>query len=305
MSGPMGGPTGGPTGAAGNSTDGVAGRRFIVASDLDRTLIYSSRALAPDVPDRPVPRLLPVEVLDGRAFSFMTEHAARLLTELVGAALFVPATTRTTAQYERVNLPGPTPGWTPSYAICANGGQLLVNGVPDRDWQAEVRSRLALGSVPLDEVVHHLAAVADPEWTRKRRIADHLFAYLVVERAELPDGWLAELTGWCAERGWTVSLQGRKVYAVPAPLTKSAALTEVERRTGPATVLTAGDSLLDADLLLAADHAWRPGHGELADTGWTAPQVTALPQEGVAAGEEIIRRFLAPVRSGTGTAVGG
>ncbi|WP_231591294.1 HAD family hydrolase [Saccharothrix sp. ST-888] len=288
-----------PTSPVNDLMDG----RFLVASDLDRTLIYSNRALALDVPDRLAPRLLSVEVHDGRALSFMTEQAARLLAELVESVLFVPATTRTRAQYERVNLPGPTPGWIPSYAICANGGQLLVNGVPDQDWQAEVQSRLASGSAPLDEVVEHLAIVADPEWTHKRRTADHLFAYLVVERAELPEGWLAELTGWCAERGWTVSLQGRKVYAVPAPLTKSSALAEVERRTGAATVLTAGDSLLDADLLLAADQAWRPGHGELADTDWTAPRVTALTQAGVAAGEEIVRQFLARVRAGAGAPV--
>ncbi|MFD5088579.1 HAD family hydrolase [Kitasatospora sp. NPDC058406] len=292
-----------------SSPRGSLPRGFLVASDLDRTLIYSNRALALDVPDRLAPRLLSVEVHDGKALSFMTEQAAALLVELAQEALFVPATTRTRAQYERVNLPGPTPGWVPSYAICSNGGRLLVDGVPDEDWEAEMAGRLAAGAAPLAEVVEHLALCADPEWTHKRRVADELFAYLVVERAELPVGWLEELTGWCAERGWSVSLQGRKVYAVPGPLSKSAALAEVRRRAGveagvdgvdgvdggPA-VLAAGDSLLDADLLLAADAAWRPGHGELADSGWTAPGVTALDEVGVAAGEEIVRRFLARVR---------
>ncbi|MFE5582191.1 HAD family hydrolase [Kitasatospora sp. NPDC056531] len=261
----------------------------LVASDLDRTLIYSDRALALDVPDRLAPRLLCVEVLDGRPLSFLTERAASLLVELGREAAFVPATTRTVEQYRRVNLPGPTP----TYAICANGGQLLVDGEPDQDWRREITARIAAGSAPLEEVVRQLALCADPEWTRKRRVADESFAYLVVERDRLPDGWLAELAGWCAERGWRVSLQGRKVYAVPEPLGKSAALAEAVRRGGAGTVLAAGDSLLDADLLLAADAAWRPGHGELADNGWTAPGVTALSEVGVAAGEEIVRRFLA------------
>ncbi|MFF4378748.1 HAD family hydrolase [Kitasatospora sp. NPDC001547] len=265
----------------------------LVASDLDRTLIYSERAMALAAPDRLAPRLLCVEVYQGRPLSFMTERAAELLTELARQACFVPATTRTPEQYGRVKLPGPTPDWVPAYAICANGGQLLVDGVPDRDWRAEITARIAAGSAPLEEVTRRLALCADPEWTHKRQVADELFAYLVVERAALPEGWLAELTGWCAERGWTVSLQGRKVYAVPAPLTKSAALAEVVRRSGADTVLAAGDSLLDADLLLAADAGWRPGHGELADSGWTAPGVTALTEVGVTAGEEIVRRFLA------------
>ncbi len=151
-------------------------------------------------------------------------------------------------------------------------------------------------------MVEHLAVAADPEWTHKRRVADDLFAYLVVERAQLPAGWLAELAGWCGERGWTVSLQGRKVYAVPGPLCKSAALAEVVRRVGaggrPVTALAAGDSLLDAELLRAADHGWRPGHGELAETGWAGPGTTTLTEVGVAAGEEILRQLLARVRSG-------
>ncbi|MET9177638.1 HAD family hydrolase [Kitasatospora aureofaciens] len=266
----------------------------LVASDLDRTLIYSERALALDGPDRAAPRLLCVEVLDGRPLSYLTERAAALLTELGRAAGFVPATTRTVEQYRRVNLPGPQP----TYAICANGGQLLVHGEPDPDWRREITARIAAGAAPTEEVVRQLALRADPEWTRKRRVADELFAYLVVERDRLPDGWLAELTGWCAERGWRVSLQGRKVYAVPQPLCKSAALAEVVHRSGAGTVLAAGDSLLDADLLLAADAAWHPGHGELADCGWTAPGVTALAEVGVAAGEEIVRRFHAAAAAG-------
>ncbi|WP_042400794.1 hypothetical protein [Streptacidiphilus carbonis] len=270
--------------------------RYLVGSDLDRTLIYSPRALALDMSDETAPRLLAVEVHNGKPLSFMTEHCAELLAELITVAEFVPVTTRTRAQYQRVHLPGPVPGWTPHYAICANGGRLLVEGETDEDWSAHIASTLAAGCAPLDEIVHHLALDADPEWTLKRRVAEDLFAYLVVERELLPEGWVAELTGWADERGYTVSLQGRKIYLVPQPLTKSAALAEVERRTGASTVLSAGDSLLDAELLLAADAGFRPGHGELADTGWTAPGVTALQQVGVAAGEEIVRLLLARAR---------
>ncbi len=93
----------------------------------------------------------------------------------------------------------------------------------------------------------------------EHRVAEDLFAYLVVERELLPEEWVKELAVWAENRGWTVSLQGRKIYAVPKPLTKSAAVHEVARRTGADLTLAAGDSLLDADLLLAADRGWRPG----------------------------------------------
>ncbi|WP_371678687.1 HAD family hydrolase [Streptomyces sp. NBC_01276] len=261
----------------------------LVASDLDRTLIYSAAALGLTMPDPQAPRLLCVEVHESKPLSYMTETAAGLLAQLTAdpAAVFVPTTTRTRKQYQRIRFPGrPAP-----YAICANGGQLLVDGVPDRDWRRAVATRLARECAPLEEVHAHLLAVSDPAWLRKARVAEDLFAYLVVERALVPDEWLKALEEWAGARGWTVSLQGRKIYAVPRPLTKSAAMAEVARRTGAETTLAAGDSLLDADLLLAADRAWRPGHGELADAGWTAPSVTALSTAGVLAGEEIVRAF--------------
>jgi hypothetical protein len=263
--------------------------RTIVASDLDRTLIYSAAALALTMPDEDAPRLLTVEFHEARPLSYMTEAAGRLLVELGDTVRFVPATTRTRKQYRRISLPGTQP----SYAICANGGHLLVSGRTDHDWNTEMRRRLDDGSAPLAEVRAHLAATADPEWLRKERVAEDLFAYLVVDRERLPAGWVKELAAWAEPLGWTVSLQGRKIYAVPKPLSKSAALAEVVRRTGAERVLAAGDSLLDADLLTAADAGWTPGHGELADTGWTASHITPLPAGGVLAGEEILRRFLA------------
>jgi hypothetical protein len=260
----------------------------LVASDLDRTLIYSAASMQLSMPDEQAPRLLCVEVYGRVPLCYMTETAAALLGELARTTVFVPTTTRTREQYGRIHLPGPAS----RYAICANGGHILVDGVSDPDWQAQVVRRIADDCVSLAQVRAHILATGDPAWLLKERVAEDLFTYLVVDRAALPEGWVKELSAWADPRGWTVSLQGRKIYAVPKPLTKSAAMDEVARRCGATRTLAAGDSLLDADLLLAADRAWRPGHGELADSGWGAPNTEVLREQGVAAGEEILRRFL-------------
>ncbi|WP_225843717.1 HAD family hydrolase [Streptomyces albus] len=262
--------------------------RTLVASDLDRTLIYSAPALELTMPDASAPRLLCVETYEHKPLSFMTEQAARLLAALADEALFVPATTRTPEQYLRVHLPGPPP----RYAVCANGGHLLVDGESDPEWREHVAGRLT-ECAPLDQVRAHMLEAARPEWLLKERVADGLFAYLVVERSLLPGTWVKELAEWAGDHGWSVSLQGRKVYAVPHPLTKSAAVAEVARRTGTGRTLAAGDSLLDADLLQYADGAWRPGHGELADSGWAAPHLRALADRGVLAGERILHEMTA------------
>jgi hypothetical protein len=265
----------------------TAAPAVLVASDLDRTLIYSAAALDLAMPDAAAPRLLCVEVYGSRPLSYLTETAAGLLRQLAADSVFVPTTTRTREQYHRIHLPCPPP----RFAVCANGGHLLVDGVSDAGWHATVQRGLAAECAPLAEVRAHLVSTADPAWLLKERVAEDLFAYLVVERSLLPEGWAKELAVWAQQRGWTVSLQGRKLYVVPKPLTKSAAVREVARRTGTDLVLAAGDSLLDTDLLLAADRGWRPAHGELADTGWSAPKIAVTSGRGVAAGEEILREL--------------
>ena len=273
---------------------------MIICVDLDRTLVYSATAL--DLGTEP-PRLVCVEIYNGAPLSYMTERAAELLRTL--PAHVVPTTTRTVEQLARVRLPGP-----PSrYAIASNGGHLLVDGVPDPAWTALVTARLA-GCAPLAEVESHLRAAAGP-FVLALRVASDLFAYAVVDRAALPDGWVDALAVWCAPRGWTVSLQGRKVYAVPRPLTKSAAALEIRDRLGGGPLLAAGDSLLDAELLEVADAAIRPAHGELAEAGFTRDHLTVTDSTGVRAGEEMLawmharttpattRRTTPPWRCGT------
>ncbi|WP_067461887.1 HAD family hydrolase [Actinomadura macra] len=264
----------------------------LVCSDLDRTLIYSAAAFALDGPDETMPRLLCVEFYQGAPLSYVTETAAQTLEALARAATFVPTTTRTPEQYRRVHLLEKPP----AYAICANGGHLLVDGVDDPAWSAEVRSQLDSACAPLTEVQNHLVNLGG-EFVLKRRTASDLFAYTVVDRTALPAGWVEDLSGWCAERGWRTSLQGRKVYCLPASLTKSTAAAEVARRTGASRTLAAGDSLLDIDLLESADAAVRPAHGELHGAGWTSPATVVTASCGIIAGEEIAGRLLDLVTS--------
>ena len=267
----------------------------VVAVDLDRTLIYSAAAIETARTDasRPVPQLVCVEHLDGRPQSFMTSLAAGWLDQIREDAVLVPATTRTLQQYARVCLPG----GPPAYAVTSNGGHIVVNGAADQDWRRAVDATIAGSGAPLAEVVEGLARQADGSWVRNRRVADQLFCYLVVDLAELPADFLPTWTSWCARRGWVVSVQGRKIYALPRELTKEAALAEVLNRTGARRLLAAGDGALDAGFLMLADAAIRPAHGELADTGWLRPHVSVTSEAGVLAGEEISRWLAAEVRN--------
>lgn len=256
---------------------------MLVASDLDRTLIYSSTARRLGADEAPV---VEVEVHDGKPVSFMTAAAAQALVELAARAALVPVTTRVYEQYQRVRLPGPPA----RYAVLANGGIVLVDGVPDPAWSRRVAAALADG-FPLARVWDQVGHVCHPEFTVMLRNAADLFCYAVVRARRLPAGFVDDVAGWAAERGWRTSLQGRKLYWVPEALTKSAAVAEVARRAEATHVLAAGDSLLDVDLLLAADRGIHPRHGELYEQGWSAPGIVRTAAAGIAAGEEIVRWF--------------
>jgi hypothetical protein len=259
----------------------------IAATDLDRTLIYSRGAIGThdDAAD-----LVAVERYDGEDASFMTAAAAARFAELHRHALVVPVTTRTPEQYRRVRLPGPAP----AYAVTANGGMLLVDGVVDRAWSVAVAARLA-GAAPLAEVWAHAGRVCRPDWTVKLRNADDLFCYAVLHRRRVPPGslaeFVAEIASWADQRGWRVSLQGRKLYWVPQALTKSAAVGEVVRRIDGGPTFAAGDSLLDTDLLEYAERGIVARHGELVASGWHASHVTVTTECGVQAGAEIVDWF--------------
>ena len=268
--------------------------QWLIACDLDQTLIYSRRAFR--LPEgEPEPEVVIAEYLDGQPLSHLTRLAADGLRELAERVPIVPVTTRTLVQYQRVDL-----GFAPAYAIAANGGHLLVDGQADPGWAEQVRGRLAAAGRPLAEV-HALAlAIAEKaaedgsDWVRTVREADGFFVYLVAtDRAAIPD--LTQLEAELAHAGWGVSVQGRKVYLVPRALTKEAALAEVMRRTGAVRLVAAGDSLLDLGMLSMADVAIRPSHGELHEQGIHRPLgdasrapllVTARP--GVLAGQEVV-----------------
>jgi hypothetical protein len=258
----------------------------LFASDLDRTLVYSARAFWLDMPDAEAPRIVVSEVYQGAPLSYMTRAAEQLLLELTASTAFVPVTTRTVAQYSRIRLPGPVP----HYAITTNGGTILVDGVADAAWSTSLTAHLDETAAPLAEVRAILEDPAAATWILRVHTAEELFTYAIIDRDAMPAAWIADLHERCLAAGWTVSVQGRKLYCVPQPVNKSAAVAEVRRRLGEPTVLAAGDSLLDARMLEQADIAFRPAHGELHEADFTRANLTVTTAAGILAGEELLER---------------
>lgn len=232
---------------------------MLFASDLDQTLIYSHRTFISKEIDA---QIRPVEKLDDQYISFMTQNALQALKEIAQSVLFVPITTRTKLQYQRINFLNYD--ITYQYAVTSNGGTIFSEGAEDEEW-----TRLVLAGkdkcLAAQDLIHKFAEISHPSWVIKNsgKMADDLFYYCIIEREKIPVTELAAFKLWVSENNWELSVQGRKLYLVPQNVNKKAAIHYLKEKENICRVIAAGDSLLDLDMLKEADLALAPAHGEL------------------------------------------
>lgn len=259
----------------------------LFASDLDQTLIYSLRSMGNEVKQE---ELIEVERFEGKPQSFMTEQSQTALWELEANTIFVPVTTRTREQYERVTgiYEGDEP---PQFAIISNGAVILENGEPIKEWSTDIRKQCVSKKTVIEEVLPVIQQHFDEEWVLRVRQAEDWFVYLIVDRDLFPEKKLAYYTEIFREIGWGISLQGRKLYLMPESITKAAAMEYVRDRINADYVIAAGDSLLDLDLLESADTGLLAAHGEAVRAEVEVSEhILVTEQQGIKAGEEILAK---------------
>lgn len=259
---------------------------MIFASDLDRTLMYSARALK-ELGGAEDYVLKPVEWKGGRWVGFMTEAAFYFLQELSRQSLFIPVTTRTTEQFNRFvlfeqDIPLP-------YAITTNGAVILCRGRQLEEWSEHILQTMKKETAAIAE----MSALLEREgyfFEGTLRQVENLFFYYSL--THLPASFdKATLQTLAAEHGWRISLQGRKLYFIPKAINKGDALEFICQRVGMKAVAGAGDSILDWDFLQYCDERFVPKHGELANMS-EMDSCTLVEQSGIKAGEEIVQKFL-------------
>jgi hydroxymethylpyrimidine pyrophosphatase-like HAD family hydrolase len=256
----------------------------IFASDLDQTLIYSRKSFhLPDISNVQV-RL--VETLDGKEISFMTENAIKLLREITKKTSFVPVTTRTIEQYKRISIFQEE--IIPTFAVTSNGGNILFQGIRDKEWSHMIKQKLDSECQSIEKVYEEIHHFSSPLWVQNMKIADGLFIYLIVDQENIPYEALAHFTQELEQLGWNHSLQGRKLYFVPKPVNKWDAVQFIQHKLGAKAVFTSGDSLLDLCMLINSTYSMAPCHGEL--EGSHELHIERTQQKGILSSEEILSK---------------
>jgi hypothetical protein len=259
-----------------------------ITTDLDQTLIFSPRATARLGGGLPCS---PVEHIDGAVISEIAQAVSERIDLLPVRAVLIPATTRTVEQLNRLQLP-----FGYRYAIAANGGVVLVDGVPDRSWNAEVQRRVT-AVAPLDIAHTLLTARGNRPWLLRSYRAAELFCYAIVEPTEMDAAELAQLDDACTRIGWRALPQGRKLYLLPDGLAKEAAVTFLLERlcahSGQrARHFAAGDAEVDRAMLSIADIGWVPAGSPLAIAGDLPPQVRVTDTGGHSGAAQIAGEWL-------------
>lgn len=215
---------------------------IVFCSDLDNTLIYSYKR---DIGSSKQC----VEIYEGREVSFMTSYSSQILRRLHEKICFVPVTTRTVEQYQRIRL---STG-EPELALVANGGILLVKGTEDKQWYEESLRLTACCSGELLRA-ERLLEQDESRCFEVRNIRE-LFLFT---KSQHPEKTVDKLKRNLDTNKIDVFENGSKVYAVPKELNKGRAVKRLRKRLGDCFVIGAGDSEFDIPLLYEADLGFLP-----------------------------------------------
>lgn len=272
---------------------------MMFASDLDRTLIFSNRALDHLHTDQEM-NVRPAEYIDHQPITFISEKCLRLLKQLSHELLFIPVTTRSIEQFKRIHIfQNELPV---QYAVTTNGANIFYKNEPLYDWNERLIKKLRMEAATIPQLLEELSPFLK-EINGRLKIVEDLFIYIILE---VPIDLVLKNTLMEAvlPLGWKISLQGRKLYFMPIPISKGNAVQFIAEREGISPQFGAGDSLFDEDLLRVCSVRFVPAHGELVSELEATDKLKQMRNrsvrdsyqitkaKGIEAGEEIVENIL-------------
>ena len=220
---------------------------MIYASDLDRTLIYSQTFL-----DMHPTESKTILVDKSKVNSYMTEEVANLLEEVNNhkKIRFIPVTTRSEAEYKRVQFKG----IVPEYAIVASGARILHNGELMQEWEDYLNPQLNIDELKM--LVDEFNNLESTNYESK--IIDG--AYVFSKSGDIAKTKV-ELNALREKYPqYKFYLDKHKVYAIPNCFGKGITLKWLKQYLDEKFIIASGDTTFDMPMLQEADLAIIPSH---------------------------------------------
>lgn len=210
---------------------------LIFTSDLDNTLIYSHKKISDEN--------ICVEMKEKLELSYMTTRSYEKLQELKKKTLFIPVTTRSLEQYNRIRL---FKGEQSKYALVSNGGILLENGKVDIEWLNKTKIMIQDCKKEMEQAYQYL--YRDSERIFDIRNIDDLFLFTKSKNIEKT---ASELRSFLDLDKVLVTENYNKIYVLPKVLSKGKAIRRLKEKFTEGEIIAAGDSSFDLSMLKEAD----------------------------------------------------
>jgi hypothetical protein len=251
-------------------------------SDLDNTLIFSARHLKPGLPE-----LIALEHYgDGRIGGYLTVKAHELLTDISHRITFIPVTARHDVEYNRLAFGA----FNINHAVLGNGSIIMQDGERMASWDSHINALRNQGSTA---ALSAIELAIEQQLTSRRMeyaltVIEDLFCVYAMDAQAIPADLMPTLLPLAESMGYRLSLQHRKLHVVPLWLSKGRAMMTLAEELNLTTRYAAGDAVLDAPMVTAADIGWVPAGAEIAEQMQKVPQVRITNNASILAGEEIL-----------------
>ena len=220
---------------------------MIFFTDIDNTLIFSKK--------RSPKNAVCVEYKDGQPLSFMTERSIELYKTLFKKITVVPVTTRSTEQFMRIEHIKNS-----HYAIVSNGAKLFIDGIEDKEWKDYYKACVE-SCMPVFEKCKNTLKKFFP--LCNVRMADNIFLYSRLDDESKKAFEI--LSDLCKNDNVNISESHGKIYVIPSEIGKGKAVKRfIEKYKFSGKTVSAGDSLMDLDMLLSTDYSIAV-YGELSE----------------------------------------
>jgi HAD superfamily hydrolase (TIGR01484 family) len=244
-------------------------------SDLDRTLIFSKKFIKEGTDS------LVVEQKGEKPISYMTREAFSLLQQVKKESVFIPVSTRT---WETMTRVGFVHEELPEWMVCDNGAHIYHNGERLQEWEDHIdkkRNELNLSASQLEDTIRHLFADKG-----LKEIFNRENIYLMVKFEEMT--WevrqsLEVLNLSLRKKGYRMDINSRKAYLLPDYVRKEDAVEFLIKKHGWDFTISAGDSLMDLEMLRKTIYAIAPKHKSFEENF-----MKVTNQKGLLAGEETL-----------------
>ena len=234
---------------------------MICFSDLDRTLICSKKLVDGN------PDAICIEYKGDEEISYVNDEIVNNLKKLNKKMLFVPTTTRSLEQFDRIDFN--RFGIEFKYSIVSNGAIILKNGKPMESWSnkvREIKENSTSMNVLLEEY-HNVYSDTISSYIKMFRVVEDNFFYVVLNKDIDKIDFLEDFIRYIEDNNWVYFKNCSKVYFLPRGITKESAIGFLlKEELDEDEFIALGDSKMDEGMLRCAKKSYIPKHGDLASS---------------------------------------